>query len=377
MKKIKDSIRNKELLALMITIVLFFLIRVVLLIVGTKFSETREDELLHMKMDTLMEIVSDGNAKRAAADATIYANQKANVNMMTNLLKEFATKDGYAGPRVFSDGFVAELQGERVILPREYRTFDTQITREMIEKGLASGEMMTGYATVGNAAPEEAAPEEAAPEDMEKAEEAEEAYVDELSKSCFLSFGKISGNYVYVDLLSEIEYTEYLDLGSYNIYEALESADATFDGITVVIRDQDGELQLLRQFGAGKPFESLAGLGLTKELLYAETPSLTIDGQKYLCAFAELDNRRGEEEHLHIVQMLPRVSLKEQIATRSLLLGLVMEIILISVTVYVTSVQRYTAEHDLSEEQTERFPPPFSSNRWGRCMWNCATEKIR
>ena len=130
MKKIKDSIRNKELLALMITIVLFFLIRVVLLIVGTKFSETREDELLHMKMDTLMEIVSDGNAKRAAADATIYANQKANVNMMTNLLKEFATKDGYAGPRVFSDGFVAELQGERVILPREYRTFDTQITRE-------------------------------------------------------------------------------------------------------------------------------------------------------------------------------------------------------------------------------------------------------
>ena len=258
MKKIKDSIRNKELLALMITIVLFFLIRVVLLIVGTKFSETREDELLHMKMDTLMEIVSDGNAKRAAADATIYANQKANVNLMTNLLKEFATKDGYAGPRVFSDGFVAELQGERVILPREYRTFDTQITREMIEKSLASGKMMTGYAIVGNAATEEAAPE-----DMEKAEE---AYVDELSKSCFLSFGKISENYVYVDLLSEIEYTEYLDLGSYNIYEALESADATFNGITVVIRDQDGELQLLRQFGAGKPFESLAGLGLTKEL---------------------------------------------------------------------------------------------------------------
>ena len=193
----------------------------------------------------MMEIVSDGNAKRAAADATIYENQKANVNMMTNLLKEFATKDGYAGPRVFSDGFVAELQGERVILPREYRTFDTLITREMIEKGLASGKMMTGYAIVGNAATEEAAPE-----DMEKAEE---AYVDELSKSCFLSFGKISGNYVYVDLLSEIEYTEYLDLGSYNIYEALESADATFDGITVVIRDQDGELQLLRQFGAGKP----------------------------------------------------------------------------------------------------------------------------
>ena len=55
MKKIKDSIRNKELLALVITIVLYFLIRVVLLFVGAKFSETREDELLHLKMDTLME----------------------------------------------------------------------------------------------------------------------------------------------------------------------------------------------------------------------------------------------------------------------------------------------------------------------------------
>ena len=47
MKKIKDSIRNKELLALVITIVLYFLIRVLLLFVGAKFSGTREDELLH------------------------------------------------------------------------------------------------------------------------------------------------------------------------------------------------------------------------------------------------------------------------------------------------------------------------------------------
>ena len=62
MKKIKDSIRNKELLALVLIVVLFFLIRIVLLFIGAKLSETREDELLHLKMDTLMEIVSDGNA---------------------------------------------------------------------------------------------------------------------------------------------------------------------------------------------------------------------------------------------------------------------------------------------------------------------------
>ena len=114
MKKIKDSIRNKELLALVLIVVLFFLIRIVLLFIGAKLSETREDELLHLKMDTLMEIVSDGNAKRAAADATVYANQKANVNMMTNLLKEFVTEDGYTGPRVFTDGFVAELRRSSV-----------------------------------------------------------------------------------------------------------------------------------------------------------------------------------------------------------------------------------------------------------------------
>ena len=346
MKKIKDSIRNKELLALVLIVVLFFLIRIVLLFIGAKLSETREDELLHLKMDTLMEIVSDGNAKRAAADATVYANQKANVNMMTNLLKEFVTEDGYTGPRVFTDGFVAELRGDRVILPQEYRAFGTKITRAMIEEGLASGEMMTGYVTVGDAVREEAEPEDV-----------EEAYVDELSRSYFLSFGKLSDNDVYVDLLTEIEYTGYLDLGSYSIYETLEAADATFNGITVVIRNQDGELQLLRQYGAGEPFENLAALGLTEELLHAGTPSLTVNGQEYLCAFAELENRRGEEECLHIVQMLPRVSVKEQIVTRALLLGLVMEIILISITIYVTSVQRYTAEHELSEEQAERFRP--------------------
>ena len=103
--------------------------------------------MMELKMSTMMDIVSDVNTRRTAADTSISENVSAGISMMTNLLKEFVTEDGYEGPRTFSDGIVAELQGERVSFPQGYRDLEKQVTREMIEKSIESGAMMSCVAT--------------------------------------------------------------------------------------------------------------------------------------------------------------------------------------------------------------------------------------
>ena len=121
MKKVKDSIRTKELLTLLIIVLLFFLFCSALSYVCIKASEARENEMMELKMSTMMDIVSDVKSRRAAVETSVSENLNARIRMMTNLLKEFVTKDGYEGPRTFSDGVVAELQGEQLIFPPGYR----------------------------------------------------------------------------------------------------------------------------------------------------------------------------------------------------------------------------------------------------------------
>ena len=147
MEKTEKSIRTKELVILIVIFLLFFLFRYALSYVCAKASEARENEMMELKMSTMMDIVSDVNMRRTAADTSISENMSAGISMMTNLLKEFVTEDGYEGPRTFSDGIVAELQGERVSFPQGYRDLEKQVTREMIEKSIESGAMMSCVAT--------------------------------------------------------------------------------------------------------------------------------------------------------------------------------------------------------------------------------------
>ena len=349
MKEVKKSIRSKGLLTILFIVLLFFLLRLAILYICAVSGEKRENEMMLLKMTTMTDIMSIGNAKRNAADASISENLAANVALMSNLLREFVTEDGYAGPRVLEDGFVAELRGGRVILPEEYRAFESAISRELIEESLRSGEMMTGHAADVSAAGAGIA--------KLRTPDTEAALADRLSGRCFLSFGQIAENYIYVDLMSELEYTEYLDRFSYNIYDSLKSADDAFEAVTLLILEKDGDMQVLRQHGTDAAFEDLAAPGLTEESLRGETPTLTIDGREYLCASTELRDRLSDRERLYIVQMLPQVSLRDQNIKRALLLDLVMVILFSVAGIYLTSVQLYCRDHELTEEQAARYAP--------------------
>ena len=350
MKKIRASIRNKELLTLALIILLFFLIRFALIMLGTKLGETRENEQNQIKMNMLMNIVSDGNAKRAVADERITGYEAADVRLVTGLLRNLVTEDGYTGPMVLPGGFVAKLRDGHVILPKEYQAFSGAVTCGMIEAGLAQGSVM------GNTVRPEPAEDAGASETGAGigAEDRKGPAVE----PCFLTFEKITEDTVYVSMMTESEYNAFLDRYSTDIiHEALESADAAFGGISLAVRNQDDALSLVWQIGMNGEGDALSVLGLTEEMIKERIPLLMVDGQEYQCAYDEIVSRSIDKDHLIFVQLLPLVSLREQNIKRALLVDLVMSVIFLVVTVYVLAVQRYTTEHELTREQAEQYRP--------------------
>lgn len=340
MKQFRESIRNKALLALGMIVLVFFLVQFALVLIGAKLGEERANEQNQIKMNMLTNIISDGNTRRVAADEHIISHEEIDIRLVTNLLKKLVTEDGYTGPVVLPGGFVAKLRSGHVILPEEYREFNGIVTSEMIEKGLRSDALSVVVSPM--------------PADQEDAAENGEA---SNSSSSFLSFEMISEDAVYVSVMTEEEYNAYLDGHSYNIKEALEYADRAFGGITLAVQRQDDELSLAWQIGMDETENPLPVLGITEETIREKNPVLILHDQEYLCSYNEIITRGADGGNPVLIQMLPQSSLREQNIKRALLVNLVMVMILLMVIVYVLSVQRYTAEHELTDEQARRYKP--------------------
>jgi hypothetical protein len=116
MKKNENSIRNKGILSLVLIILLFVLVRFALLYIGAKLGETRENELIQLKMSALTDIVSDANANSTAAAERVSCRLTAETRLMTGMLKEFCSEGSYDGPRTLPGGFIQKnLNGNKSI----------------------------------------------------------------------------------------------------------------------------------------------------------------------------------------------------------------------------------------------------------------------
>ena len=322
-------------MSLLVFVLLFLLLRYPFLDVFTKAAEARENEIMELKMSTMMDIISDVNTRRAAAYNDISDNLKADIRMMTNLLREFVTADGYDGPRSVDGGFVAELQSGRVILPQEYRGLEKKLSREIIEESIQSGAVMSFAFT---------------PEDFQTGEDAP-------TEQYFLSFGEIARNIIYVSITPEREYGDYLEGYTRIVNEALESANDSLGGITLELREKDGEAVLVRRFGSASVPTASLSQELLQEVLCGEKQDISLEGKDYHCAASRFEAKQSEEGTPVFVQLLPKMSLQEENIPRVQLLGLVMLVILIAVTVYTVSVQHAMAERELSEELKKRYSP--------------------
>ena len=346
MENIRKTIREKELASMLIAAALFILLQYAFLTVMTKAGEAREKEMLELNMNTMMDTASDVTAKSEAAYANLSDNLKADIGMMVNYLKEFADEDGYTGPRVFFDGAVAELRDGQVIFPEGYRCLEKQLTPELVEESLKSGDMLTCKVTVD----EDLRRMLADPKIKEYATDADSAYY-------YLSFGEIAPDFVYVDLLSENEYNAYLERCTQIVRNALESTNRSIGAITLMLQEADGENALISQFGADTAFRSLSSQGLIDRMIREELPAVTLDGQEYDCAYAHLEQGHTTEGPVTCVQMIPKTSLREENRPRVLLMEFIMLVILTAVTVYITASQRSMLERELTDELRTRYSP--------------------
>lgn len=260
MKKEKDAIRNKEIWALVLIVLLFILIRFALLYIGAWLGETRENELIQLKLNALTDIVTDANRQRAAA---------------------------------------AEHVSEHL-----------EVNRRLLEA--MQGEMGR---------------DDAGPEGM-----------------------------------SESEYEAFLDRCSADIYELLKTADDSFGGVTLVVKEADGELTLLRRFGSFEGAEDLPVLELAKEAIRQPEDRLTVNEKDYQCSVTQIEGDTGDGSQ-YVVQMIPLVSVSEQNVSRALVVVLVMVIIFAAVTVYVTSAQRCMREKNLTDAEAASYQPDSLKKR--------------
>ncbi len=334
MKKNENSIRNKGILSLVLIILLFILVRFALLYIGAKLGETRENELIQLKMSALTDIVSDANAKSTSAAERVSERLTDETRLITGMLREFCTDGGYSGPRTLPGGFVAELRGSRVILPPEAEEDAYRLSREIVEEGLRSGKIVSVQAA--NTSEEDAEP------------------------PVFFSFGEIAENLVYCNTLSESEYTSYLERYSGQIYDTLQRADESFDGMTLVVSyDADTEsgdtIQVLRQFGSIEGAEEFLNSDLLLQTIRQPSSVLTLNDRDYACSVSQLEDGVVGEETRFVMQIIPQVSAREQNTSRTLLVVILMVIIFTAVAVYVISVHRCTARHQLTPEQAARY----------------------
>ena len=134
----------RELFAIALALVIVVPICIVLTSEGIKYAQRRETEHSSIRTKLFEDISSNESRILASAEEWFDRNLSANVRLMTESLKTFASGEGYAGPELFSDGFVLAFEGERAVLPEGMDVADARITQALAEESVASGAMRTG-----------------------------------------------------------------------------------------------------------------------------------------------------------------------------------------------------------------------------------------
>ena len=110
----------RELFALALSFVMIVPICAMLTSEGIKYAHRREEEHLSIRTKRFEEIARDESRVFASAQEWYDRNLSANIRLMTDSLKTFATEAGYTGPELFSDAFVLTFQGENPVFRREW-----------------------------------------------------------------------------------------------------------------------------------------------------------------------------------------------------------------------------------------------------------------
>ena len=337
----------RELLALVLALVMIAPICAILTSEGIKYAHRRENEHLSIRTKLFEDVATNESQVIDTAEEWFDRNLSANIRLMTDSLKAFVSNGSYSGPEMFDDGFVLAFEGERAVFPEEMGEVDAQISRTLVEESVASGAMRTGRLV------KQPGQEDAAPSPLDVTGEQQSAEPE----AFYLSFGKIADALYFVDMTAEAEYRDYMADYERIDYDALEKADHIFDGNTMLLREQDGHLELLSAYGSIDKFQSLAEMGISEEQLRQEPEVLRIDGVSYSCVYSHAESESPETPNVTMIQMLPIVSIGMKSLNRALAIGYTMALSFVTMLVYMFAVRRCVRDTELTNAQAKRYSP--------------------
>lgn len=336
----------RELFALALSFVMIVPICAMLTSEGIKYAHRREEEHLSIRTKRFEEIARNESRVFASAQEWYDRNLSANIRLMTDSLKTFATEAGYTGPELFSDAFVLTFQGENPVFPEEMGEVEAEISRALVEESVASGAMRTGRLVKKPGREDVVSPLDATDGDQAAGPEA-----------YYLSFGKIADGLYFVDMTAEAEYRAYLAHYESIDYDALERADQVFNGNTILIGEQNGHMELMKSYGSIQKYQSLEEMGITGEQLRQEPDRLRINGVTYSCVYSHYEAESSETANMTMVQMLPIVTLGMKSLNCALAVCYTLGLSFVTMVVYMFAVRRCVRETVLTKGQAKRYSP--------------------
>ncbi|MBR0366819.1 MAG: mechanosensitive ion channel [Clostridia bacterium] len=325
MKK-RGTLQKKTAWAVAVMLVSILIITFALTGLGMRFTRNREQTRNRQKLNALSQMLTNENAIKAAAVESYDAHITSTLRLMTDALAALFDGTRYTGPRVFSDGLVAQLSGERVVLPEDMPFDGLALDAAELRQSLRTGGVRAATAEIDG-------------------------------EMCFLSFAEIGRGLVYVDITPEQEYLDYIGLYTAQIYEALEKADNVFDGATLVIGEQDGQRTLLRTYGDVDDGLTLADLGLSSGEIPTGEFEVSLGGKTYTCAVLQPEAEWRDRSDVTVLQMLPLQAQQQENLRAALFIAFTVALILATVITYVTSVQRYVMENEITGDQAAHYAP--------------------
>ncbi|MBR4501229.1 MAG: mechanosensitive ion channel [Clostridia bacterium] len=276
-----------------------------------------------MKLDSICEVIGFAEAMREHSGASYERHLQQKIRLMTEALSLDVTEEGYAGPRLFSDGAVVVIRDGKAAWPEGIPADFPELN----VSDVLAGEPMEAVVPAGGAQDADAA------------------------KRVIFHFGRIADNCFYVnwsqaDEILNDRYALIKD-GAF-----MEAAEGSVDGSLILVSSKDRSLPLICGSGGYPDVRSALDLGFTPEIIAEHRTYVDVNGERSLCTYADID--RGDVTLIYVRTL-------RSVHSRAVLhVGMAMVsslIILVAVTHYIFAVRRYVRKNSLSVTLAGRYRP--------------------
>ncbi|MBQ9007031.1 MAG: hypothetical protein IJ092_11780 [Atopobiaceae bacterium] len=342
-KKILGSREAHAVLIMLFLLVPTFFVLLLTTAIGSTYKQfNRANRALVSVAEEIQ--LDEKSGKEAVEDFNTLA--ESNVKLTSTMLKSLITDEGYIGPRVFSDGVVAQVVDGQLVYPEGTHSALLDLTLDDINKILEEGS--PGIISIETNSMQFDAEEETI--EVEDPNNPEESYT-----SCFVRPVFIAPDLVFIDVTPEDDLWSSIGSKDYAT-KAFDLLEETFGGAVFVVKAEES-LEVIYHTSFFTDFDYASEIGLTLSDIEKGDALQFIDGVLYLSSSKYL-----QKYDCYAIFLYPLVSVVSHIASRSFFIVIVMAIILSTLITYIFASIRYARSGKLTEEELAGFHPQRLKN---------------